>query len=835
LENKNLLDRLGSDRMHTVTAILVLVVTFIIYNATKAPTLSFWDCGEFIACSYSLGIPHPPGTPLYILIGRIFTLIPFHEDISARVNMFSALTGAFAAMFAFLVTFRLIRLWTDRGSFFGWRKASAYIGALVGTSMFAFGHTHWNNTMEAEVYTPAMLLLIGSIWLFLRWLECRDEPHSSKYLILIMYLSFLSIGIHMTTFLFMPAIFVMVILFSRRLRTDYRFYITGILLFMISMSVDLFFENSYFYLNSIWFVVLLAGSLLTREYLWRFSLMLFLVATLGLSCQIFTPIRSAQHPSINQNNPSASFGTFKSFLERKQYGQRSMLERAMSRRAEWKNQLGTYRRMGFWGFFSKQYGINGRYFGILFVLGLLGLFELARRRPRIGWPFVFMIILGTLFLVWYMNFADGTRQDPISGMGHIEVRDRDYFFTPGFILFGIAIGLGVAGLLEMARESILYRSKTLRKPAMAVLSLLVLLAAVPIKANYFYCDRSRNFTPYDFADNLLKSCEQNALLFIGGDNDTFPVWCLQEVYGIRLDVTPVNLSLSNTNWYLKQVRDYMGVPLRWSDAQIDAMRHRVSSDGRMYRIQDQVMDEILTVNKWERPINFALTVGSEARQFRGRDLSNYLVMQGMIYRLGREERLGSIDIEKTRDLFYNQLNFRSLADSSIYLDERSQSLTGNYTTALVLMADSLRKAEDYSGAIELAQKAIELVPFEYQTYNYLTQLFVEAGLQDSIQALMKLVPPERVREIYFIWGVTNRYEGNRDKAKNIMKNALELYPTYRDLFREYSLMLYEDNEMDTLKVVVSTWLRNNPNDEETRRAMQDLFSTPRPPASSGNP
>jgi len=835
LTDSKTLDRFGSDRLHPVLAVLVLIITFLIYNATKAPTLSFWDCGEFIACSYILGIPHPPGTPLYVVIGHLFSVIPFQADISARVNLFSAVSGAFAAMFAYLITFRLIRYWYSEEQFSGWKKAIAYIGALVGTSMFAFGNTHWNNSMEAEVYTPAMLILVICIWLFLRWLDRRTQRNSDSYLILIMYLGFLSIGIHMTTFLFMPALFLMVVLFSKRHRTDYRFYVTGALLFLIALGPDTFFENSYLYLNGIWFLVLLGGSLLNREYVWRFSLMLFLAAAIGFSCQVFTPIRSAQHPKINQNNPSESFSTFKKFLERKQYGDEPMLSRAITRRGQWKNQFGNFERIGFWGFFSDQYGINGRYFGFLFVLGLLGLFEITRRKPKLGWPFIFMIILGTLFLVWYMNFADGTLQDPITGDGHLEVRDRDYFFTPGFILFGIAIGLGVAALMQMVLELTLGKLKSMRTPIMAAASLLVILAAVPVWANYHKCDRSRNYTPYDFAVNLLESCEPNAILFIGGDNDTFPVWCAQEVYGIRTDVSAVNLALANTNWYVKQIRDYMHIPLRWSDAQIDAMRHRMSNDGRMYRIQDQVMDEILTINQWKRPIHFALTVGTEARQFRGRDLRNHLIMEGMAYRLEPEIPSGSIDMEKSRHLFYDVFKFRSLSDSTIYLDERTRSLTGNYTTALVLMADSLRKIGDYEGAIKLTKKALEVVPFEYQTYTYLAQVYAEADYDDSVRVVMNSVPRDQVKDIYLIWGVANKYEGRREKAKSILKAAMDLYPNFRDVFAEYSLLLYEDNQMDALRDAFETWLTNNPDDQETRRTMQEMFNAQGAPASTSKP
>jgi len=428
----------------------ILLFTFLIYNATKSPTVSFWDCGEFIACSYILGIPHPPGSPLYIMIGRIFSMIPFHVDIAANVNMLSAVSSAFAAMLAFLIVFKLIEYWWSKEEFRGWKKAAAYLGAVVGAIMFAFGRTNWGNAVEAEVYALAMLLLMVMVWLLLRWVDCRNNSNSDRYLILITYIAFLSTGIHMTAFLFMPAIFLAVIFLSEKLRKDYRFYVTGTLLFLISYKLDYFLVAV-----GVWLLVLLIMAVVSRNYLWRFSLYLVLAAMIGFSCQLFIPIRSAQKPSINQNNPSSSFSAFRDFLERKQYGDETMIHRALTRRGQWNNQLGTYPRIGFWGFFSEQYGMMGKAFPVLFVLGLLGLFELVRRKPELGVPFVIMVLLGTVFLVWYMNFADGTLQNPRTGEGHIEVRDRDYFFTPGFILFGMAMGLGLAGLMELARESLL--------------------------------------------------------------------------------------------------------------------------------------------------------------------------------------------------------------------------------------------------------------------------------------------------------------------------------------------------------------------------------------------
>ncbi|MCK5126508.1 MAG: DUF2723 domain-containing protein [candidate division Zixibacteria bacterium] len=805
------------DWYHNAAALAILLITFIVYNITKAPTLSFWDCGEFIACSYTLGIPHPPGTPLYIMLGRIFSIIPFHEDISANVNMLSAVTGAFAAMFAFLTTFKLIRWWWPSEEFSGWKKATAYIGSIVGSLMFAFGRTHWNNTVEAEVYTPAMLIMIVTIWLLLVWIEKRDSASSDKYLILISYLAFLSIGIHLTTFLIMPAVFLAVILFSERLRKDIRFYLAGFCLVLIAYSFE-----SFVLASGVWLVVSIVGTIVKKDRIWKLSLGLVLAAIIGYSCQLYTPIRSAQQPSINQNNPSESYTAFNNFLERKQYMQESMITRAMTRRAELINQFGNYPRMGFWRFFSHQYGINGRPFAFLFVLGLLGLYELIRRKPEIGWPFLFMILLGTVVLVLYMNFADGTRQNPITGDGHIEVRDRDYFFTPGFVLFGIALGLGTAGLLEMARQSIMRKIAFLRTPIMVFVSALVLLVTAPVMANYHIADRSNNYIPYDFAKNYLDSCEPNSILFIAGDNDTFPIWCLQEVYGYRTDVTVVNLMLSNLPWYIKQIRDQKNIPLRFTDAQINSFVPQIYPNGRRVRVQDRVLDEILNVNQWQKSIYFAITIPHDMRQYNGASVQPNLIMQGLAYRLEPGKIAGKIDMEKNYDLYFNKFSYRSLADESVYKDERTKALTGNYTTGLQLMADSLRKIKQFDKAIALTKKAAEIVPYEYSSYNYLAQLYVEAGMEDKIPELVKQVPEDKEQDIYFIWGMAHKYEGHLQKANVRLRFVFENYPHFNDGFREYSRLLYESKHFTDLRKVIETWVNNNPDDAEAPKMLESL-------------
>ena len=115
---------------------------------------------------------------------------------------------------------------------------------------------------------------------------------------------------------------------------------------------------------------------------------------MGYSAHLYIPIRSAQHPAINENNPSQSLTATINYIERKQYGSMSMTERMFERRSEWENQFGVHSRMGFWGFFSEQYGLSGTRFVIIFLLGIFGIWELIRRRPREGLMLLLLIRIG---------------------------------------------------------------------------------------------------------------------------------------------------------------------------------------------------------------------------------------------------------------------------------------------------------------------------------------------------------------------------------------------------------------------------------------------------------
>ena len=148
---------------------LVFFFSLAIYLLTMAQTTSFWDCGEFIACSYTMGVPHPPGSPLYILLGRVFSLIPFESiaklfmsaeeiafampegfEIAWRVNLMSPLMSAFTALFAYLIIIRFLEMWQGRADSFE-KKIIHYASGSIGALAFAFSDSQWFNSVEAEV------------------------------------------------------------------------------------------------------------------------------------------------------------------------------------------------------------------------------------------------------------------------------------------------------------------------------------------------------------------------------------------------------------------------------------------------------------------------------------------------------------------------------------------------------------------------------------------------------------------------------------------------------------------------------------------------------------
>ena len=861
------------DRVNLVLGWGVFLISLFVYNLTRNVTVPFWDCGEFITCSYILGVPHPPGTPLYVLIARLFTFIPFISEIAGRVNFASGVFSAGTALMGYFLLARLITAWhsdtyaPQRLSIFP--RLSVYAGAVSGALFLAFSSTNWGSAVEAEVYAPSMFLFLGMIWLVLVWYERRADLRSDKYLIVLGYLAILSMGIHPTIFLVVPPIGLFIALASPRLRRDWRVWMSGIVVLMAMFTVNLFLWPMAVWLliatcghywpairrgwialpagliaagtlcaaidGELWpilvsvFVASLAMLVIFRldsaRRSWMLAHAIVLACGLGYSNLVYIPIRSAENPAIDENDPE-TWDSFKGFLERKQYGTESMFTRALHRRGEWANQFGNHERMGFWGFFDRQYGYNDNAFFPFFALGLLGLAVTLRRRWKQGLMIFLLVLISSVGLVWYMNFADGTRYDRIKDDAYLEVRDRDYFWTPAFILFGAAMGLGVAALISFIGSSTdeARMPRPVRYLALGLGGVLTFLPVRTLLANYPINDRAGDYIAFDYAYNILQSADKDAVLFTNGDNDTFPVWCLQEVYGIRKDVKIANLSLINTHWYIKQLKHQLGVPVSYTDDQIDRLAHVMTPEGNIYRLQDRMIDDIMNANRWKLPINFAITVPESNRRYQMRPLEQNLKMIGMVYRVVSDTGTMMVDAEVMHEKFWNVFKFRSINDPHILHSESSERLIANYASGFLFIAEERRRQGDYAAAEREVLRAIEMLPNEWQPYVYLSQLAVDMKRTDRLVTLMEKALGSRADLDQIAAPVYRSYErlGDRAGGKAMLRQVLAANAHGTNAMKAMVRSYYQEQNYDSMYALLKTWVGDNPADTQATRMLAEL-------------
>jgi hypothetical protein len=198
------------NKINNIFGWVAFLAAFTVYALTMEPTASFWDCGEFISASYGLQVVHPPGAPLFLIIGRFFSLFAGDnlQMVAPMVNMVSVVTSALCVMFTFWITTyfarKLVQKTTPEP---GMGHTLAIMGAgLVAALTLTFSDTFWFSAVEAEVYASSSFFTAITFWAILKWEQHADEKHSDKWLVLIGYLIGLAIGVHLLNLLVIPAI-----------------------------------------------------------------------------------------------------------------------------------------------------------------------------------------------------------------------------------------------------------------------------------------------------------------------------------------------------------------------------------------------------------------------------------------------------------------------------------------------------------------------------------------------------------------------------------------------------------------------------------------------------
>ena len=195
-------------KWNTILGWFTFAIALITYTLTVEPTMSFWDCGEYIATAAKLEVGHPPGAPLYQMMGAFFAMFATNDlNIALMVNMMSVFSSAFTILFMFWSSTMLLRKLVTQFSELDKNNNIVILGsAFVGSLAYTFSDSFWFNAVEAEVYAMATLLIALLFWLGLRWEQDMNTPRGNKWLLIISLVIGLSFGVHFMALLTIPAI-----------------------------------------------------------------------------------------------------------------------------------------------------------------------------------------------------------------------------------------------------------------------------------------------------------------------------------------------------------------------------------------------------------------------------------------------------------------------------------------------------------------------------------------------------------------------------------------------------------------------------------------------------
>ncbi len=338
-------------RINNIIAIAVLFVASFTYLSTIEPTVSFWDCGEFIASSYKLEVGHPPGNPVFQLIARFFTLFGDNTKAAMLVNAMSALCSAFTIFFLYLTIVHLGRRIVEKmGRSLDMGNSIAVFGAgVVGALAYCWSDTFWFSAVEAEVYAMSSLFTAVVFWAMLKWEEEADKPFANRWIVLIAFLMGISIGVHLLNLLTIPAL-VFIYYYKKyevtRKRTLYVLALSGIILAVIlygiipyvpkiAAYVDLFFVNvlglTYNIGAALFVLALIAACFWGILYTYRKNkvllntiLLCVTVIIIGYTSFAVVVIRSSVDTPTNENQPDNPFNLVR-YLGREQYGSNPLI------------------------------------------------------------------------------------------------------------------------------------------------------------------------------------------------------------------------------------------------------------------------------------------------------------------------------------------------------------------------------------------------------------------------------------------------------------------------------------------------------------------------------
>ncbi len=463
-----------------IAAVLATFILLATYLATMAPDLTVWDAAELMTAAHTLGIPHPPGTPLWVLYAHVVSQVFSSAGPARAVTMASVLaTAATGGLGAMMLT-RIIGV-----------RGAVVAAVSAGTMM-----TVWANATETEVYGAALLASVAMLAIG-EFAGRATTPDAQRLRgrAALAFLAGLAIPLHLSVLVALPAAIALAWRGARPRAVDVIGWIA--------------------------------------------------LGALGLSSVAVLPLLAAREPALNSGNPD-TFERLLAVLQREQYAVAGF----WPRKAPWWLQIGNVFQ---WADWQVAYGLHPRptpalvrtTLSVLWAwVALIGVRRLWQYDALVGRAMVLLLVSGTMGVALWLNMYAG----PSFGVGVLpesaahEARERDYFFVLAFWTWGLLAGVGLSAVARRLARSL---------PApVAILPLVA--AAVPLVLNRAVADRSAlpgAQLPRTYARLLLEAVPERGILFTAGDNDSFPLWYLQQVEGMREDVTVVVVPLLGATWY----------------------------------------------------------------------------------------------------------------------------------------------------------------------------------------------------------------------------------------------------------------------------------------------
>ena len=318
-------------KYNKIFGLIAGLFAFIVFTLTVEPTASYWDCAEYISTSAKLQIGHPPGAPLFQMLGAIFSILAFDvSQIAYAVNMMSVFSSAMTIMFLFWSISLIGKQLLKTSKFLNFNDAFKIFGAsFLGSISFTFTDSFWFNAVEAEVYAMATLILSALFWLGLKWIEDFENERSEKWLVLISFVVGLSFGVHFMGLLAIPSIG-LIYYFKTANNFKIKNFIFAniisvfILLFIFKLllpstlslfgNLEVFFVNDLglpFNSGTIFSAILLITLIYyglwytsNRGFYWlNTSILCLTFVFIGFSSWLMIPIRSNANTVINENSP----------------------------------------------------------------------------------------------------------------------------------------------------------------------------------------------------------------------------------------------------------------------------------------------------------------------------------------------------------------------------------------------------------------------------------------------------------------------------------------------------------------------------------------------------